>query len=152
VQLIKSKRKYTYDGGMQTHLSDGNSLKLDTVYPYSSIYPTDGSTPNDISCTDTPRDPLVGRLPPNNVVTSRTQIEVHESFEVFVMFKPPGQDTFYVPLRRAKWQWGGTVMSSNNWAPVAGPESPNSDTTGIEHSDHPKWGDNTTSDKEVAGP
>jgi hypothetical protein len=152
VQLIKSRRNYTYQGGVNTHRGDGNTLKLDTTYPYGNTYPTNGIIPADDKCSDTPRDPLTGSPPPNQQSTPRTQIEVHEAFEAFIMFQPSGQDSRYVPLRRAKWQWGGTVNSSNNWTPVAGPESPNSDPDGDEHFDHPQWTDNTISDTEIANP
>ncbi len=151
-QLIKSRRNYAYQGGALTHRGDGNSIKLDTTYPYSNTYPADGQPKDDVTCGDTPRDTLTGSPPPNQQSTARTQIEAHESFETYIMFKPPGADAREVPLRRAKWQWGGAVSSSNNWTPVNGPESPNSDTAGVEHFDHPQWSDNTSSDIEVANP
>jgi len=152
VQLIKGRRNYMYQGGAKTHLGDGNALKLDESYPYGNTYPADGQPKDDDSCGDTPRDSLTGSPPPNQQSTARTQIEVHESFETFIMFIPPGLEVREVPLRRATWQWGGTVSSSNNWTPVAGPESPNSDNSGVEHFEHPQWSANAESDMETADP
>ena len=129
-------------------------VKLDTAYPYGNTYMADGTTPpiTDFTSADTPRDGLTGTPPPNHNSTPRTQIEVHESFETYLMFKPPGSYSLYVPLRKATWKWGGVVSSADNWVAVTGAESSASDTSGAEYYEHPKWTDNISSDIEAVGP
>lgn len=153
VQLVKSQRNYTYAGGATTHLGDGNSFKLDHQYPYSRIFPANGTVATGDDCSDTPRDSLTGKPDPNGPVTNRTSISVDDTFGTYVMFKPPGGAfSRHIPLRKARWMWGGTASASNNWNPITGKKSPGSETTGAECIDHPKWTDNTTSDHETANP
>lgn len=154
VQVIKSQRKYTYAGGARSHLGDGNSFKLDMLYPYIGPFSANGSVPPD-DCSDTPRDSLTGQPNPNASVTNRTELDIAESFETYLMFKPSGTaaaECCFVPLRKATWKWGGVASSSNNWSPITDPKSGNSDTTGAKCTDHPKWTDNTTSDHETPDP
>lgn len=138
-QLIKSNRIYTNKSGTHTSIGDGLSFKLDLPYPYcppgTSAFIANGSVQD--GSQDTPQEPTRGR----------DRIEVHESFETYLLFKPPGLESRYVPLQKATWQWGGVVSSANGWQSVTLPEG-RADATGVECSDHPQWSANTTEDVE----
>ena len=159
VQLIKSKRNYTYTGGVITKLGDGESFKLDTSYPYGRTYPANGSVPSGDDCSDTPRDPLTGMPTGSPPAIARNRIKVDETFETYLMFKPSGlaAECRYVPLQKVTWRWGGVASSENSWDPITErpPRDPNnsdpnvSEIPGTECTDHPEWTDNTTSDREV---
>ena len=148
VQLVKSHREFHNTTGTHTGMGDGTTSKLDTFYPYkpepysgnplvAGSYPADASEHID---HDLPSEPLFGRV----------SIEVHETFETYLMFLPPGSGSRYVPLQQVGWVWGGIVSSADGWQAVtaqdqAAPVNPG----GVEYSDHPQWDGNTKSDKEA---
>ena len=141
VQLITSRRSYNNTDRGPSHLGDGTTRKLDTFYPY---FPPPGTAP---------ADGLVNRDmgdSPSNGVDLRTRIEIHETFETYQMFLPPGIDSRYVPLKKINWHWGGSVSASDNWQLISSPDA-DADATGTETTDHPKWDANTTEDQEESG-
>ena len=132
-----------------SHLGNGTSFKLDTKYPYlpepftgnqilAGAFPADGIVP-DLDCIDTPRDPVAGL----------TRIEVDETFRTYLMFRPPGISSRYVPLRKAVWKWGGVASSANNWNPIIDPKSTDSEQSGAECMEHPEWTENSKTEELV---
>jgi hypothetical protein len=47
--------------------------------------------------------------PAVELFSSEKRVIVSDNFEMYLMFKPDGQDSIYVPLRRVLWQWGGSA-------------------------------------------
>ena len=94
--------------GTLTYMGDGITSKLDSWYPYrprpysgnpavAGSSPADGSNKQD---ADLPNEPIIGRI----------RIECHETFKTYLMFKPPGSGSRYVPLRKVAWNWGGASL------------------------------------------
>ncbi|MCF7676438.1 MAG: Ig-like domain-containing protein, partial [Akkermansiaceae bacterium] len=150
VQLIKSKRLFTSAAtGAHTYMGDGVTFNLDTQYAYAPApfsgnpvvagsYPADGSIHFD---KDLPSEPIVGGA----------SISCDESFETYLMFKPPGSDSRYVPLRKLEWQWGGSVSAADGWTTVTSPKGGVAPTV-TECSDHPQWSANSKADPELPVP
>ncbi len=148
VQLVKSKRQFQNTTGTTTSSGDCTAFKLDTYYPYCpfpsvlntfayNYFAANGVVQNDPAFGDTPQEPL----------ENRTHVTIDDIFEIYLMFKPAGTSSRYVPLRKADWRWGGVVSSADNWAAVTGAMAP-ATVASSECSDHPQWTGNTTADDE----
>ncbi|NKB24642.1 MAG: hypothetical protein GKR87_13175 [Kiritimatiellae bacterium] len=115
VQLVNLLRRRKLNNGTWQRWA---AIGLDSSYPYDTS----------ISTVDVPGTLLL------SIYLEKT---VNESFEMYLMFKPSGTDTIWVPLKRTGWSWSGsasrngsvwTLDSSSNPAPTT------SDTTS-----HPVW-------------
>jgi hypothetical protein len=138
VQLIKTRRDFTNPpNGNASHLGDGVTWKLDTEYPYGGVRTADGQLNRAIG--DSPSEAADSLF--------RSTIKIVESFQTYLMFRPDGTDSRYVPLRKANWNWGGEGTAADNWAAVTNPVG-DADAQGAEFNDHPQWNANTTEDVE----
>jgi hypothetical protein len=78
-------------------------------------------------------------LPHNNPVF--LDVKRNDSFKTYIMFRPPGADTEWVPLRIMNWSWHGHMVRQNaNQLFVEGPNGlgeskDESERTG----EHPEW-------------
>jgi hypothetical protein len=68
---------------------------LDDSDPYSS----------DSICTDSPGVPLAAYTYVKNTITPT----------MFLMFKPTGDDSEWVPLRKVQWAWMGEATPNSSW-------------------------------------
>ncbi|MCP9494305.1 MAG: Ig-like domain-containing protein [Pyrinomonadaceae bacterium MAG19_C2-C3] len=121
VQLANVSRTRRRNDGTNETFTDAG---LDTAFPYSS---------NDPNATETQDSPGL-RLTINfNYAT------VNDSFQMWLMFKPSGDNSIFVPLRRVNWGWSGSAERPGTpfWNLVAGSSvqasSPADSTT------HPTW-------------
>ena len=108
------RRRKLNDGTWQRWAGAG----LDTNYPYNT-----GASTN-----DSPGTPLT---------SSYLNKTVSDSFEMYLMFKPSGTDTIWVPLKRTDWSWSGAASrSGSNWSldSSSNPTPSTTDTTS-----HPVW-------------
>ena len=140
-QLIKSKREFTNPpSGNATVLGDGVTWKHDGEFPYgtaAATFTADGETPG------------IHGDSPSEAADSvfRDTIEITESFQTYLMFKPAGTASRHVPLRKINWNWGGKATAADNWAAVTDPVS-EVDEASAETDQHPEWDDNTENDEE----
>ncbi|MGI9069599.1 MAG: hypothetical protein ACR2HX_24735 [Pyrinomonadaceae bacterium] len=83
---------------------------LDETFPYDST----------ASTNDSPRS---GAL-----TSSYLEYTTSDSFEMWLMFKPSGASSIWVPLRRVPWSWSGTtVRSGATWSLSSSSHSVTSD-------------------------
>lgn len=107
-QLIKPGRALT-DGSTGTiHrlVPDGVQV-LDSTFGYepvyARVYPDDGSEQNQ---GDRPSSPFRG--------TPFTNLTIHESFVTYTLYKPPGEDSVFVPLKNLDWYWQGAASPNTS--------------------------------------
>ncbi|MEZ0296707.1 MAG: hypothetical protein ACAI35_09675 [Candidatus Methylacidiphilales bacterium] len=115
---------------------------LDTQYPYNGPHSTDDPFP----AYDTPRHPL-----PDSGAYKYLEVD-NESFSMYLLFKPPGVDSRFVPLKVVHWFWS----ISAQYVPPAVAGDPGtwdeldfnqgSSTSAVETSDHPMWDEVVTKD------
>lgn len=140
-QLIKSKREFTNPpSGNATVLGDGVTWKHDGPFPYgtaAATFTADGVTPG------------IHGDSPSEAADSvfRSTIEIAESFQTYLMFRPAGTASRYVPLRKINWNWGGNATPADNWTAVTDAVSA-ADAAGAETDEHPEWDDNARNDEE----
>jgi hypothetical protein len=66
--------------------------------------------------------------------------EAKEEFRLYVMFKPAGSNSIYVPLAVVDWWWKGeATRSGTTWSLVAGSAGHKASPTHVDTSDHPEW-------------
>lgn len=107
VQLTKPGRTRTNQGVDQALYLNG-LICLDNSYPYGSnpsssfpgsppSFPADGST-------DTYADG-----PTDTVSDGMTHLDDLDSFNTWLMYLPPGDNSCYVPIREIQWYWHGVL-------------------------------------------
>ena len=126
VQVASPSRTRTRDGVTECISGTG----LDSTYPYPSLLqPPDPLNP---VTEDAPSTPLT-----NNI----TQAIVNDTFQMWLMFKPDGSGSVWVPLKIINWGWNaqatrtGTFWDVNVDRPQFTPNTPSvSDTEA-----YPDW-------------
>lgn len=128
VQLADSLRRRQLNAGSWERWAGAG---LDNTFPYNP------ST----STNDSPSTPLTNDL---------LQKTVNDSYEMWLMFKPSGTGSIWVPLRKVSWNWSGaasrsgttwTLNSSSNSVNPADPDS----------TSHPMWTRNVKDNAWVPG-
>jgi hypothetical protein len=68
---------------------------------------------------------------------------MHESFVMYLMFMPPGDDSRYVPLRSISWSWWITAFYDSNTGTWSTPDAMRGQEAlpSEETSKHPEWDD-----------
>jgi hypothetical protein len=69
---------------------------------------------------------------------------MHGQFKMYIMFKPAGADSIWVPLKRVDWSWQGcaTKDSEDNW--TLDDSSDVSDVGSlVDETNHPLWSRST---------
>jgi hypothetical protein len=124
VQLINSQGTQITTTGVTF---PSTSVGLDGCYPYVL---------NQTSMRDTPRQDLSGGT------TVLQFADYNGRWDLFLMFKPSGVDSVWVPLKGLNWSWHGTatlIQGSNppQWTPngITEPGSP----AGTDTTDYPIW-------------
>jgi hypothetical protein len=100
---------------------------LDTQYPYPEL--STGVT------ADSPGEHMTSDL---------LQDTADDSFEMWLMFKPTGTGSIWVPLRKVSWSWSGAASrSGSTWTLNSSSHSTNP--SDADSTTHPTWTRNTTS-------
>lgn len=120
------------DGGLYTKTNDqvmqGNHYQewvLDTFYPAAGP----ALTGHVMTFADPPETPFQ---------SDAKKHETHDHFEMYLMFKPPGIDTKWVPLKVIPWEWSFNATKAGGvWTLNSGDSSVPA--TGVVTSQHPRW-------------
>jgi len=126
VQLSYPTRTVIYnDQTAQIYYGGG----LDGTYPYSTCNPTN----------DNPGTALTNQF---------YQVKAHDSYEMFLMFKPSGTNSIWVPLREVEWSWGADATRSEaKWTIDAGTAHHTKDPQDTDSTKHPEWTHNIKNNK-----
>ncbi len=83
---------------------------------------------------DSPDEPLTG-----SGTTGMTAVRVNDRFKVYLVYKPDGDDSIWVTLRKATWQWqgGAALNAARNW--VANGTMSGSSTASSDSTELPEW-------------
>ncbi len=99
VNVVNPSSRQIVDS-MGTHTK--NQVGLDSRFPYSINDPDAEST------NDTPGEQLL---------SSYSSVSIDDKFEMWIMFRPSGQDSIWVPLKKVSWSWSASVtQSGGNWS------------------------------------
>ena len=114
VQLVTPNNSYTTVANPTTTVSDPNNgiLGLDATYPYGYDIATEKLAPAlTYQNNDAPRMQLDG-----NVVLDVAN--KNGSYVDYLMYKPPGPDSQWIPLAQYNWSANGsaTIPTTKNWA------------------------------------
>jgi hypothetical protein len=143
VQLVTPQRNFEEPSGQKKKWSQNVSQVLDTDYPYEPApytqHPGNAGAYNTNSShtdSDSPSSPLAGY-----VKASTT----NESFVMYLMFLPSGEQTRYVPLKKVNWSWSIAVTKAGaTWSIDAGSAN-QSASAAAETDEHPTWSANVRS-------
>jgi hypothetical protein len=143
VQLNNDGRKRTKKDGTKEKVKVFGTYVVDTTYPYepgpftahpgtAGGYATGGAQTD----SDSPAD----FLPGDDSLTNRSN---DGTYDMYLMFLPPGTNSRYVPLKKMTWTWKYAVTN----APVGGVAKWTIDggSTGqtkgdpVDTTDHPQW-------------
>ncbi|RYG39571.1 hypothetical protein EON81_00275 [bacterium] len=131
---------------------EANGVKmLDTSYPYEpesystntpdevvGQWPADGSSH---SAGDAPSTPLTS-------VTSSTKTG-HETFECYMMYIPPGNESRYVPMVKVDWFWSGEALRDEMGQWIKPPQNTDAQWDfSTYYPAHPKWSFNVRDHKD----
>jgi hypothetical protein len=99
---------------------------LDTDYPY-----------NDIANAESEND-----SPASQILDGFDAVNYSENFTMWLMFKPDGANSQWIPLRKVSWAWGGagnlvTNGFAINWVQTS-TNNPGNPTDAVSF-DHPQW-------------
>ena len=140
VQMVNSTNRVRTQGDptttatKQTITTIKGTNCLDSSYPYKVFFP-----PNDTS--DGPTIPLWADS------ISGDNVQAAESFQMWLMYKPLGDNSYWVPLRMLAWHWGATAdhdssnTTSANW--TLSNKSGQKDSEG-DSTTYPSWVQNVT--------
>ncbi len=134
VQLVNSNHTQWYGFSPIPLKSGSQGIALDNAWPYASIWPADStanaSTPHS---TDDSPDLLL-----NNGVN---EFLIADTYQMYMMYLPPGNDSQYVPLHRLQWEWN-TPDAKNaillGWLPANASGSVTVDSD-LRWETHPTW-------------
>jgi hypothetical protein len=133
--------------GKTVHDEFNHVLALDNSNPYMAgtnyvppanlFYPTGQVTG---PAVDSPRMPLDVPVPTlsDPKGTKPTKAWINENYYMFIMFRPPGLDSQWVPLKYIKWGFQGTALNTGAWGLVPGTFGQFAGAA-VTTSDHPDW-------------
>lgn len=142
-QLVTNHRVRTENGTVQG-LAGNDILALDGAFGYAPVYPSlypdtgidngDGDSP--ASGFDGPSFSHGGNIQPGT-----ESLTVNDSFTDYLMYKPPGAGSCFVPLQSFTWFWKGEVLpdTSGGWQ-LFNPGG--SSSSGSHFPAHPVWSSN----------
>ena len=105
VQTVKGNRHRVNKGVRQENGENSPNEKLDALYPYAAPYNENGYSPETFSA-DNYRG-VAGDRPADTLDFQLTELEIGEAFGTWMMYRPPGLGSVFVPLRKIKWSWYG---------------------------------------------
>lgn len=111
VQKAQGNR-YRVNSGVRQSMAENGLDLLDTRYPYEpgpfdpeidspGTYPADGSTG---TAADGPNT--------GSFLATMTEVEINEHFGTWMMYRPPGDGSVFVPLKKIKWSWYGKAQKT----------------------------------------
>jgi len=126
VQLIDSiTRTFTPNGG-SIKTASGSGL-LDTTYPYATGASTSDSPGQGVdSC-------------------NHSAVSANDSFSMWLMFKPSGTGSIFVPLRKVSWSWSGSGTRTGTCSWTLSTSNHSTNPTDADSTDFPTWSSNVTS-------
>ena len=118
----KNGSYYDYNGNFS------GAPRLDTLYPYDGTYTANGSS--GVS-SDTPGSPIESYM---------TERSIDDQFDMFMLYRPPGTNSKYVPLHHINWWWlAHGVKGSMPWTFSGRDQNIENSLT---YPAHPEWTDN----------
>ncbi len=116
--------------------SDGTCLRrklatnqgIDFQFAYHGPWPADGSQH---TATDSPGDTLSPE--------GYTQLAVDIAFHMYIMYKPPGADSIWVPLRSLSWQFSHCSVASADQTTWIIKDNNSQGGTWVDQTSHPTW-------------
>jgi hypothetical protein len=121
-QVVRTK---TPNGGNSLVLS-GSGL-LDSNYPYTS------------AITSTEDSPRSGVDP-----CDYEGVSANDSFTMYLMFKPSGANSLWVPLRQVSWNWSGSAGRFTTCGWILSSASHSTNPTDQDSTDYPTWTGNVS--------
>lgn len=94
---------------------------LDGSFPYPSA--------SSNSANDSPRSPL------DNTLLKKS---ADDSFEMWLLFKPSGATSIWVPLRKVSWSWSGVATRNGNIWDLSSPSN-SVNPASVDSTTHPEW-------------
>lgn len=137
VQVVTPGRTKVDTSGATKPWSLNGQQVLDTTYPYEPApYGSHPGTTGGYATNSQHTDYDA----PATTLPGWTSVTVSDSFQMFIMFLPDGQDSRYVPTQSVTWTWGGAAQLSNgSWSLTAPTQSAS---PASENSTHPTWTNN----------
>lgn len=133
VQLVKSDRSYIPIGGGAAHaiLDTAGDYWLDNTAPYPGGGSLSAGTTASFDTNGTPGQEVLRN-------GSWSRVDLRDDFQMFVLYKPGGAGSVWVPVGRLDWGWGATAESPNGitWNMTGGAQFPSSTST---WPDAPQW-------------
>lgn len=108
-----------------------NGFELDNDLPVGGTYNADSTDTAHTQHDDTDSPDVDILSPTNNIV-------IHDKFQTYLMYLPPGGDSQWVPLDRLEWFWDVNITpAGTGWTP----SPPGSITTNPDQrwATHPTW-------------
>ena len=139
IQLVTMFRVFSSPSGSTVANPKNGQLVLDTTYPYSPR-PIGSHPADEVGATQTGSSHLSGDSPFVELLPIFSSVTINHHFQMYLMFKPDGVESRYVPLSRLDWIWLATASNNGGvWTvpatdPVIGQPT--------ETSSHPTWLDN----------
>jgi hypothetical protein len=129
VQLVNDGAHQTLLDGRQQHTIHTGEWVLDTVYPYDPPSVTGSSN-------------IAVDSPYFEVVPGLSRMGTQDRFRMFLTYRPPGEESRYVPLLRVDWGWQcEAVLSFGVWRIVDGSTGQHVSAADVEVS-QPEWSAN----------
>ena len=119
LQLVTPGRFYS-DSTRSWHVHGTAIQGLDTAFPYAFPTVAYNATVDGIAAYSSPLPAGTGMSdsPSLSLIHIRNlggvQASVSESFETYIMYRPPGGDSRWVPVRRLLWGWSAVAQWNPN--------------------------------------
>jgi hypothetical protein len=124
VQMIPNSSRQIFDVNGTVVFTDLQTNALDGTYPYDTI--------NKREVDDSPFQ----GVPPAG---GGFRANVNDSFSMWLMFKPSGVGSVWVPLKKVDWQWQVSASSITGAWVITPPTVEPSNPTGDDTTDYPTW-------------
>jgi hypothetical protein len=122
--------KWILQDGVYVPITDG----LDSVFPFEPSdtppfeWSADGGNHTAFDDPSQSFEPMV------------TSYSVAENFETYLLYRPPGAGSVYVPLHIYRWEWGGVAtLSGGSWSLANTVDGLTEDNATGDQSDFPQW-------------
>ena len=139
VQLITPQRFFTEDGINKKFSLNGIKV-LDTKYPYE---PYNGLFALNNYYSTGNQDQIAGDAPDTILKSNINKASVeNESFTMYIMFCPDGDNSKYVPLKSVSWGYSISALKEDSvWNEIPGTAREWA-VSFVENTDHPTWNNN----------
>ena len=132
-QIINTNHTQWYSFSPIPLTSGSQGVALDNGWPYASSWSAD-STAN----TSTPHS--TNDSPDLLLNSGVNEFQVADTYQMYMMYLPPGNDVQYVPLHRLQWEWNAPIVT---YVPVLGWPSGASGSVTVDsdlrEDTHPTW-------------